>query len=354
MKTPTLGHREFQAVIFFAPVLTLSGLQAVAQLGLATTSPPPHFVASRAAHETVWQRVEEPSRFGLSRERVSAYVELATGLNFFDETTQAWRPSREEWEVYPEAIVARWGQHQVVLATNLNLPGAVEVLTPDGVRLVSRPVSLGLYDPVDGKQMVIAELKDCVPVRGASANEIVFRDCFDRLRGSIRYLYTRAGVHQHVVLEQRLELPEGFSDQNRLECYTVFAADTPQPRITTRVLRGERDARLRALMVEPDFTDSEISFGESMAMRAGRAFSLGDEAQARSIRVGKQFSEIDGLPVLIEAVEFEQIEPLLARLAALERSGTGGLAIIQRGGSSGQRSRPGCRVSVFAQGSRRR
>ncbi len=140
-----------------------------------------HTAVSRAAHETVWQRVEEPSRFGLSRERVSAYVELATGLNFFDETTQAWRPSREEWEVYPEAIVARHGQHKVLLAHNLNLDGSVDVLLPSGeglppVRLVSSPVSLGFYDPVDGKQLVIAEVKDCEPVWGVAANEIVLRD----------------------------------------------------------------------------------------------------------------------------------------------------------------------------------
>lgn len=66
--------------------------------------------------------------------------------------------------------------------------------------------------------MVIAEAKDCAAERGAAANEIVFRNCFDRIRGSIRYLYTKAGVHQHVVLEQRLELFEGFSDKSRLEC----------------------------------------------------------------------------------------------------------------------------------------
>ncbi|MCL4789334.1 MAG: hypothetical protein KJ070_21485 [Verrucomicrobia bacterium] len=282
---------------------------------------------SRAAHETVWQRVEEPSRFGLSRERVSAYVELATGLNFFDETTQAWQPNREEWEVYPDAIVARAGQHKVILATNLNLAGAVDVLTPDGMRLISSPVSLGFYDPVDGKQVVIAEVKDCAAERGAVPNEVVFRNCFDRIRGSIRFLYTKAGVHQHVVLEQKLELPEDFSDNSRLECYTVFDAATPWPQMTTRVLRREKDPLVRAQMVEPDFMDSEIAFGGGMGMRTGKAFSWGDETEARSIRVGKQFLEIEGSPVLVEAVEFKQLEPLLARLASTEGSKTDGLAI---------------------------
>jgi hypothetical protein len=138
--------------------------------------------ASRSAHETVWQRVEwETNQLGQARARTNEFIELATGLNWFDDTTQQWEASREEWIVYPDAIVARAGQHKVILATNLNLGGAVDVLTPDGVRLISSPVSLGFYDPVDGKQVVIAEVKDCSPERGAAPNEIVFRDCFDRI-----------------------------------------------------------------------------------------------------------------------------------------------------------------------------
>jgi hypothetical protein len=93
------------------------------------------------------------------------------------------------------------------------------------------------------------------------------------------------------------------------------------------VLRRETNPALRAQMVEPDFTDSEIAFNGGMAMRAGTAFSLGEETKGRSVRVGKQFVEIGGLPVLIEAVEFQQLEPLLAGLASAERSETRGLAI---------------------------
>lgn len=83
-------------------------------------------------------------------------------------------------------------------------------------------------------------------------------------------------------------------------------------------------------MVEPDFTDAELSFGVEMAMRAGKAFSLGtgdEETPERSVRVGKQMQTIGGKPVLIEAVEFSQIEPLLARLAAVATPKTDRLAI---------------------------
>jgi hypothetical protein len=88
----------------------------------------------------------------------------------------------------------------------------------------------------------------------------------------------------------------------------------------------EKDATLRALMVEPDFTDSEISFGE-MAMHAGRAFSLGDDADGEAIRVGKQLVEIQGSLVLVESAEFEQLAPLLAKLASVGQQSTDSLAI---------------------------
>jgi len=279
-------------------------------------------VAGRSAHETRWERVEwRTNQVGDAVARTNSIVELSTGLTFW--TTQEWRPSREEWQAYPDAVVAQAGGHKVILATNLNLGGSVDVLLPSTeglapVRLISNPVGLGFYDPVDGKHLILAEIKDCSPQWGAATNEIVFRDCFNGIRGSIRYLYTRAGFHQHVVLEQRLQLPEGFSDKSRLELYTEFAPNTPLPRIDTRVLRREKDPLVRAQMVEPDFTDSALDFGE-MAMRNGTAFALGDAAETQPIRVGKRFEIIAGRPVLTESVEFKPLEPLLAHLSAVER-----------------------------------
>jgi hypothetical protein len=291
--------------------------------------------ASRSAHETTWQHVEWiTNQLGEAVARTNAFAEIATSLNYYDEATQQFQPSREEWVAYPEGIVALAGRHKVILASpNLTRGGCVEVdvLTPDQARVVCAPVSLGFYDPVDGKQVVLAEVKaDSKPEWGAAPNEILFRDCFDRVRGSLRFLYSKAGVHQHVVIEQRLELPEGFSSQSRLECYTVFAPETVAPQIQTRVLRREKDAALRAWMVEPDFTDAEIAFGGEMAMRAGRAFSLGDETdeeQARTVRVGKQLVEIQGSLVLVESVPFEQLAPLLARLASVGGPNTDGWAV---------------------------
>lgn len=274
-------------------------------------------LVERGAHQLHWERVTwSTNRYGEAEPRTNTFVELGTGLNFFDETTQQWQPSREEWQAYPGAIVAQAGQHKVILGHNLNLGGSVDVLAADGVRLISNPVGLGFYDPVDGRHALLAEIKDCAPEWGATTNEIIFRDCFDGIRGSIRYRYTRAGLHQYVALEQRLQLPAGFSDRTRLEFYTEFAPNTPLPRITLQVLRHEKKPALRAQMVEPDFMDSHLDFGQ-MAMGAGLAFVVGNTADERAIRVGKRFEVVAGRPVLTESVEFKQLEPFLAGLAAV-------------------------------------
>jgi hypothetical protein len=47
--------------------------------------------------------------------QTNEFVQLATGLNFFEETTQAWLPSREAWEVYDGGPSAPFALHQEML-----------------------------------------------------------------------------------------------------------------------------------------------------------------------------------------------------------------------------------------------
>src|SRR2546427_744759 len=99
--------------------------------------------------------------------------------------------TREEWAVQPDgSLVAEHGPHIVWLANNINLGGSVTVIAPDNVRLVSNPVAIGLLDPVDGKHLILAEVRDAAPALGAE-NEIVWPDCFDNVRASIVHRYTR-------------------------------------------------------------------------------------------------------------------------------------------------------------------
>ncbi len=87
----------------FGTLLSLSFvLTTVAQVGTPVSgpdvfgsSPDPYTVVKRAAHSQVWQRI--------------AIETNALGLNYFDAATQIWQPSREEWQVYPDGIVAQTG-----------------------------------------------------------------------------------------------------------------------------------------------------------------------------------------------------------------------------------------------------
>ena len=146
--------------------LTL-GISLLAQDAARAPADPPgnYTVAERAAHSTRWEQVTwTTNEVGRAVAKTNSFEELATGLNFFDEAAQQWQPSREEWQAYPDAIVAQTGRHKVILGPNLNLGGSVDVLLPsvDGlapVRLISNPVGLGFYDPVDGKHALLAEIK---------------------------------------------------------------------------------------------------------------------------------------------------------------------------------------------------
>ncbi|PYI88952.1 MAG: hypothetical protein DME26_02480, partial [Verrucomicrobia bacterium] len=174
-----------------------------------------------------------------------------------------------------------------------------------------------MFDPVDGKHLILAAVRDAQGEAVAGApNEIIFRNCFDRLKCSLLFRVTRAGLEQNFVVEERL--PDlralGFSEKSRVEFYTEFHPQTPAPSKTTRVVRSESDLAVRAQMVAPDWTDTTLNFGE-MQIGRGAAFAVGANRQSPRIIVAKDYSVIDGRPVLTESVELRALEPLLADLA---------------------------------------
>jgi hypothetical protein len=109
----------------------------------------------------------------------------------------------------------------------------------------------------------------------------------------------RAGLSQDLLLEERLALPAGFSERSRLELYTEFDAVTPPPVATVRVLRRETDPVVRALMAEPDLTDTTLQFGD-VYIGPGRAYALNRPAEFGRPRVLKSWIEVNRLPVLVD------------------------------------------------------
>ena len=91
-------------------------------------------VIERGPHHRVIERmISEPQPDGTVRERLSSYTELATGLHYLGEKGD-WHESREEIEIFNGAAVARQGPHSVIFAAQLNSPGAIDLLAPDGKR----------------------------------------------------------------------------------------------------------------------------------------------------------------------------------------------------------------------------
>jgi hypothetical protein len=63
-----------------------------------------------------------------------------------------------EWD--GNVLVACQGQHEVTLAANVNSPGGVELLMPDGGRMHSSVHGLAYFDRTSGESVLLAEAQD--------------------------------------------------------------------------------------------------------------------------------------------------------------------------------------------------
>ena len=280
----------------------------------------------RAAHQTKWMRLERLTNAvtGQVREIRHAYVELASGLNRQDATGR-WQPVNPAFAITDRGAEATSTVHRVLLAPDINSAGAVRI-EKDGVRLQLHPLCIGYYDPTDGRSVALAELTHAVG-RLVASNVVVYSNCFDGLRASLRFRNSLAGLASDLVLHERPVPPTAFglSPGSRLELFTEFVGETPTPVLEQHVLSRETDAAKRSQMVEPDFTDAVLDFGP-LRMGPGRAFLTGTNALGgvgrTPVPVGKRFEVIGGRRVLIEAVEWGRMRSLLTNLPAASVSGT--------------------------------
>ena len=250
-----------------------------------------------------------------------SYVELATGMHYWE--NGRWLESQEVIEASPQGATARRGPHKVAFAANLNSSWAIDFKTADGKRFRSHVLGLAYTDASTGKSVLIAEVKDSIgQIAGANQNQVLYQDAFTDFAGDVRYTYTRAGFEQDIILRQRPPSPEAYGldpETTRLEVFTEFL-EPPVPRRAPRVVRQETDPERRRTMVDPDFTDELLEFGETQ-IGSGRAFSLGNQGgvadQEVSVPVGKTWERIDGRDFLIEKVEYPGVK---AQLDALPRA----------------------------------
>jgi hypothetical protein len=279
----------------------------------------PYQVTERGPHHRVWSRVSwQTNRLGELEPQTNSYAELTTGLLFRDPVSGEWRESDPSFELNEEGYaVAQRCQHQVIISPNLNTPDGivVDLQTPDGQRLRSGILGLNLFDPVSGKSVQIAAVRDVVGTQ-VSSNEIMWFDALDGLMADVRVRNERGSFHQDVLLREKLSASQlaalGFDPNTvRLEVWTEFV-EAPEPATKRIVLRSETNAALRATMVDPDEVDHLLKFGNEMQIGKGSAFT--EEEPIRAARVFKQWHEAGGRRFLIEAVKYAELLPLLEAL----------------------------------------
>src|SRR5581483_9974382 len=156
----------FVVPIFLGIVLGVTLNSGQAQT-LSTIQPAPvstkdYFLVEVGPHSRVWRNSSGQS-----------VTEIATGMNYWD--GQHWTPSDPSFapEQNGSGFVASKIQDPTQLASNLNVKGAVNVTTPDGVALSSTPIAIGLYDTASGKSTIIASLTNSVGVL-VNPQEVVY------------------------------------------------------------------------------------------------------------------------------------------------------------------------------------
>jgi hypothetical protein len=213
-----------------------------------------------ATHEAT--EVVTNSVTGEVTNRLHRYIEVTSGLNYLNDAGQ-WIPSQDLIELSGDGgAAALRGPTKVHFNANLNTAGAITFTTRSNRVVPTHPLALAYYDSGSGQAVVLARLQDCTGEL-LPPNQIVYKSAFGSL-ADVRYTYTKAAVESDIILREQPPSPEQCGlDPNttRLEVWHEWL-DAPAPRVTPRLLARETDATVRAKMVEPDFSDQMLNFGD--------------------------------------------------------------------------------------------
>jgi hypothetical protein len=252
----------------------------------------------QTVYETNAAGMYETNAAGEVMSEIDRYIELATGLNYF--SNGQWIESQEEIDALPQGgAEAIQGQHQAYWPGDI-YNGQIELVTPGGVKLFSRPVGLS-YD--DGTNTVmIAALTNSTGVL-VSSNQVVYPNAFAGCTADLMYTYTKAGFEQDVILKEQPPSPASLGcnpDTTRIQVLTEFF-DPPQPAVTSATVPTDAG----------NLTDDQLDFG-TMLMGHGRAFLLGTNAPG--VQVSKQWLLLDGRQFLVEEVPVADMAEALESL----------------------------------------
>lgn len=228
--------------------------------------------------------------------RIHKYTELATGMHYTNSVGQL-AESREQITILPNGgAAATQGQHKVYFPGNL-YNGVLEIVTPDGKHLYSRPLGVA-YD--DGSNTVfIATLTNAVGYLTRS-NQVTYRNCFSGIKADLVCTYRRGGFESDLVFRQQPPTPGDYgldADWSTLQMVTEFF-NTQDP----QQIPGANDDWF-------GLQDSTLKFGK-LTMKQGRAFAFNGTNSVLPGRLGgegavpvyKRWVKFDGRKFLIEEV----------------------------------------------------
>jgi hypothetical protein len=203
---PALANRAMFICGLLSAGITLTTYGASvtnSNLGSQPLQTPTNLV-SVGPHERVWRPVVSntgPRQHADTRvPNPKGVVEIASGMNRWDGEAQQWVPSEPGFLLSLDGsfFAADRIQHQTHVAANLNTPGAVQTLAPNGtsqpILLSSTPVAIGLYDAATGSNAIIAGITNCSGylVAETDGKQIVFPDAFNEngVKASVRMLFS--------------------------------------------------------------------------------------------------------------------------------------------------------------------
>jgi hypothetical protein len=303
MKAPS-----FAALALF---LSASSLEAAEE----SQSRSPFQASERTLHSQKWEsvtsQVDETGREVLV---TNAYTEIRTFLNRFDQNAGEYVPASEGIEIVDGFGVSRNTAYQLNVSGNQNAAeGAVDILMPDGKRMVLQCVGLAYYEPETGNAVWIAEAKDSIGI--VEGNTVTWRDAFDDVRASIRVEARLDAVEHDVLIEEQLPDPAlfGLTGKVRLQVWHQVL------KLPAASIRQEQVMRSDGIQ-EPD---SAVDFGTMMLDR-GMAFPVDAERWGMgggnppkdkgAVHVSKEWVNIQGFDWLIETLPLEEALPQMQEL----------------------------------------
>src|SRR6267378_1011541 len=197
-------------------------------------APTPYAVTTQNGNSRVWERtVYEKSPSGEVVTNKHSYNELASGLNHL--VNGQWVESSEQINILPNGTaVATNGQHQAYFPGDI-YNGVIELVTPDGQQLISRPMGLSYFDGTNS--VLIAELTNSMGIVVGN-NQVVYPNAFTDFKADLRYTYTKAGFEQDIILRESTLTPESYGlnpATARLQVLTEFFSP-PEPTMTATIL----------------------------------------------------------------------------------------------------------------------